>query len=312
MIKSSLSLTDLDGSNGFRIVYSRNSFVFDTEPPVSSAGDVNGDGIADLIIGDASAGGGGESYIVFGTDNGFGRYLGLAGLDGSNGFRLDGAGQFDFSGWSVSSAGDVNSDGFDDVIVGAPSAFGAPSASTDGRGRAGESYVVFGADGGFAASLSLADLDGINGFRLDGIDEDGFSGTSVSSAGDVNGDGIDDVIIGAASASPDGEGFAGESYVAFGSEGGFAPSLSLAALDGSNGFRLDGIDANDRSGFSVSSAGDVNGDGIDDVIIGAYRADPEGNRYAGESYVVFGSDNGFDASLSLADLDGSNGFRLVG
>ena len=71
----------------------------------------------------------------------------------------------------------------------------------------------------------------------------------------------------------------------------------------SNGFRLDGIDAYDYSGFSVAGAGDVNGDGIDDLIVGARRR--SGRQYdAGESYVVFGTDAGFAASLDLAALDG--------
>ena len=68
----------------------------------------------------------------------------------------------------------------------------------------------------------------------------------------------------------------------------------------------------DHSGCSVAGAGDVNGDGIDDLIIGAPCADPGGRYDAGESYVVFGSAAGFAASLDLAALDGSNGFRLDG
>ena len=98
----------------------------------------------------------------------------------------------------------------------------------------------------------------------------------------------------------------------FGSSAGFAPAFDLAALDGSNGFRLDGIGRDDQSGFSVAGAGDVNGDGIGDLIVGASRADPDGKSSAGESYVVFGSSAGFAASLDLASLDGSNGYRLVG
>jgi len=88
-----------------------------------------------------------------------------------------------------------------------------------------------------------------------------------------------------------GDTLAGESYVVFGSTQGFPAVLPLASLfagDGSAGFVLTGIDPDDESGISVSGAGDVNGDAIDDLIIGAVRADPGGIDRAGESYVVFG------------------------
>ena len=80
----------------------------------------------------------------------------------------------------------------------------------------------------------------------------------------------------------------GQSYVVFGSNSGFGASLNLSALNGSNGFAINGIAARDYSGSSVSSAGDVNGDGFDDLIIGANSADPNGITNAGQSYVVFG------------------------
>ena len=164
------------------------------------------------------------------------------------------------------------------MIIGAP--FADPNRNTE----AGESYVVFGSNSEFSPSLNLSTLDGTNGFVINGIDVYDLSGYSVSSAGDVNGDGIDDLIIGA----PNGNGGAGESYVVFGNNSGFAPSLNLSTLDGTNGFVINGIDFSDSSGDSVSGAGDVNGDGLDDLIIGAREADPNGNSRAGQSYVVFG------------------------
>jgi hypothetical protein len=165
--------------------------------------------------------------------------------------------------------------------------------------------------GGDTMALKLSQIDGTNGFRLDGIDDPADrSGTSVAGGGDVKGDGIDDLVIGAPGGRYLYSSSAGASYVVFGSSAGFAASLDLAALDGANGFRLDGIDAYDQSGRSVSGAGDVNGDGIDDLIIGAPLADPGGRYEAGESYVVFGSAAGFAASLDLSALDGTDGFRI--
>jgi len=306
---SSFDLSTLDGSNGFVL----NGIDADDQSgrSVSGAGDVNGDGIDDLIIG-AHQGGdnttatslAGESYVVFGSNSGFSSSFNMSTLDGTNGFVLNGIDLGDRSGRSVSGAGDINGDGFDDVII------GARAASPNGNSGAGESYVVFGNDSGLS-SLDLSALDGTNGFVLNGVDAGDYSGT-VSSAGDVNGDGIDDVIIGAFNAEQNGVPVVGESYVVFGNDSGFSASLDLSTLDGTNGFVLDGIDDGDYSGRSVSSAGDINGDGIDDLIIGAAGADPNGNYDAGESYVVFGKDSAFSAIFDLSTLDGTNGFAING
>jgi Ca2+-binding RTX toxin-like protein len=297
---SILDLSTLDGSNGFQI---NGELALDQSGwSVASAGDVNGDGFADLIIGAPYAQslvGTGASYVVFGTDQGFSANLDLSTLDGSNGFQINGEVAFDYSAWSVSSAGDVNGDGFDDLIIGAPHA--SPNVS-----RTGATYVLFGKASGFT-DVNLSTLDGSNGFQINGESGFDYSGTSVSSAGDVNGDGFDDLIIGAPSAL----GRSGSSYVVFGSASGFAANLDLSTLDGSNGFQIYGESAPfsyGYSGTSVASAGDVNGDGLDDLIIGA----PGSLGRAGASYVVFGSASGFTASLDLSTLDGSNGFQISG
>ncbi|MEO1210418.1 MAG: hypothetical protein AAFX78_12820 [Cyanobacteria bacterium J06638_20] len=301
----SLNLSTLNGRNGFVI----NGIDADdlSGRSVSGAGDVNGDGFADLIIGASGANdSAGASYVVFGREQGFDPSLDLATLDGGNGFVINGIDWLDFSGRSVSGAGDVNGDGFADLIIGA---YGFGSVGVNAMG---ESYVVFSRDQGFDPSLDLADLDGRNGFIINSIDPRDFSYVSVSGAGDINGDGFDDLIIGASGADPNNNSAAGASYVVFGYDQGFDPSLDLADLDGRNGFVINGIDSGDRSGRSVSGAGDINGDGLDDLIIGASGANPNGNNSAGESYVVFGRDQGFAASLNLAELNGGNGFVING
>jgi hypothetical protein len=160
----------------------------------------------------------------------------------------------------------------------------------------------------FPAVIALTSLDGSNGFKMTSETTGDYAGRTVSNAGDVNGDGFADVIIGARNAGPANTGAA---YVVFGAESGFAANLNLSTLDGDNGFKIVGAAEGDNAGWGVSNAGDVNGDGIDDVMVGARNAD-QGGSSSGNSYVVFGSEGGFAASINLASLDGDNGFRLKG
>ena len=246
---------------------------------VSTAGDVNGDGFADLIVGARYNGEGGTAagaaYVVFGKASGF-TDIGLATLDGTNGFKMVGGAAYAYAGRSVSSAGDVNGDGFDDVVVGA-------YGDAEGGSFAGAAFVVFGKASGFA-DVDLGAL-GSDGFKIVGAAVYDFAASSVSSAGDVNGDGFADLIIGA-TGDDEGGTSAGAAYVVFGKADGFG-DVDLGNLAAADGFKLVGEDVVDNAGSSVSAAGDVDGDGYDDLVVGAHLND-EGGSDAGAAYVIYG------------------------
>jgi hypothetical protein len=307
MAISFFDLSVIDGTNG--IVISGIDADLQLGNSLSSAGDVNGDGFIDLIIGAKNGDTNGENnagkaYVIFGSDRSFAGFQ-LSNLNGSNGFVINGIDPEDLAGTSVSSL-KFNGDRYSDLVI------GASNADPNNKNNAGESYVVYGKNSGFAASLNLGNLNGTNGSIIRGIDAGDLAGFAVSKAGDINNDNIDDLIISAQLADPNGRNNAGESYIVFGKSSGFPANLELSTLNGTNGFVINGIDGNDLSGVSVDGVGDVNGDDIDDLIIGARNADPNSQDNAGESYVVFGKSSGFAASLNLANLNGTNGFIIKG
>jgi Ca2+-binding RTX toxin-like protein len=279
---SSFSLGSLNGANGGILggssTYSYNGF------SVSAAGDLNGDGFGDVIVGvpHKNHTGPGAAYVVFGTVGGIGSLLFATNLNGSNGFNIAGVSAFDYLGWSVSGAGDVNGDGRADLIVGAP--IGGPAQN-------GAAYVLFGsATLGASGSFDVNSLNGSNGFRVLGPNFS-RSASSVAGIGDVNGDHIADIAI---------SGDSGVSYVVFGSSGGFASTINVASLNGSNGFSIN------AGGTRVASAGDVNGDGIGDLIV---SNDPDSQ--SGNAYLIFGKSSGFSASFDVTTLNGQNGFKIA-
>ena len=276
---STVELSSLNGTNGFTANGISMSDLSGNE--VSSAGDVNGDGFDDILIGahyaDPHGTYSGQSYVVYGGAA-MPSTVELSALNGTNGLRLNGIASFDNSGRSVSRAGDVNHDEFDDILIGAY--FADPNGL-----NSGQSYLVYGGSA-LPSTFELSSLNGTNGFRVNGISQGDYSGRSVSDAGDVNGDGFDDMLIGAERADPNGN-QSGQTYVVYG--GTAVPStVELSALNGTTGFRVNGMSTLDKSGYSVSGTGDMNGDGFKDVLIGAFNADPHGLD-SGQSYVVYGN-----------------------
>jgi hypothetical protein len=302
-----INANGLNGANGF--VLHGAALLDGAGEWVSGAGDVNGDGADDLIVGaagsDAGASEAGSAYPVFGSAGKLGgtgmasATLGGAFVDGARAVRIDGANAGDLAGRAVSGAGDINGDGFADFII------GAPSADPLGRSDAGAAYVVFGKASGFGATISLADLDGTNGFVIRGGAAGDNLGASVASAGDFNGDGLDDLLVGAPGSDPNDAGDAGRAYVVYGRTSGFGAAIDLAdPMAETAGFVIDGAVAGAQAGKQARGAGDVNGDGFDDIVIGA-PAHLGGN---GEAYVVYG---GNYAGVATA-LGGANADTMVG
>ncbi len=278
---------------------------------VSIAGDVNGDSIDDFIIGAPDASNNdrvssGSSYIVYGG----GAASGAADLDSLNpsttGLRIDGAAAGDASGTSVSGAGDVNDDGIDDVIVGAPDS--EPNGTSSGS-----AYVIYGQANSAALNIDLADaLDPAStGLKIIGGASNDRAGYSVSTAGDVNGDSISDIIVGAPTTSAGGPPL-GSAFIIYGQPSNDAADIDLAVAlqPASDGLRISSADWFSFMGGSVSGAGDVNGDTLDDVVIGAYGT----NIGTGASYVVYGvaTEDADNIDLATPLEPTSNGFRVEG
>ena len=278
---------------------------------VDMVGDLNDDGIADVAIGAAESANGqepqaGAVYVVYGRDlnDPFPPLVSLPSLraegggDGSRGVVVLGATAFEAAGFDVSSAGDVNGDDIDDLLIGAISG-GRLSPDEPAPGMA---YVVFGGTA-LGATLDLGALlptgggNGTRGFALRGVDDFDTIGAAVSSAGDVNGDGLDDVIVCSRNAGANAFG-SGRCFVTYGRDtqtsGLFPPLIELVDLtsagggDGSVGFAINGGSFFDYAGESVSGAGDLNGDGVDDLLIGARGEGLSNASFEGQSYIVLG------------------------
>jgi hypothetical protein len=340
-----IDLPSLTPELGFAVTGATTLYDSDLGRSVSSAGDVNGDGYEDLILGARSArSSAGESYVIYGKEGGPGN-IDIATLTSSQGFRILGAGQFDYSGALVTEAGDINGDGIDDFAVATgpfgdrrayviygelgeasdidlamlPPSRGFIITGSEKISAAGDvngdgitdlvvgSNVVYGKQGGLG-NIDLATLASADGFKILGV-EGGYVGGPVDGAGDVNGDGLADLIIGVPELYSGGV-MTGGAYVIYGKAGG-SGDIDVTTLTPAQGFRIIGGAEGDSAGNSVHSAGDVNGDGIDDLIISAAGAEPGGRLYSGEAYLIYGKNSGIE-DIDLGSLAPEQGFRIAG
>lgn len=282
ILEMAISLSSADASFNGEVTEDRAGY------SVCGAGDVNGDGFDDILIGapynKEKGDGRGQTYLIFGKPNGWFKNFHLSKADASFYGELNG----DYSGMEISSAGDVNCDGFDDILI-------SSYYNEEGGFKSGQIYLILGkADGwNMDTPLSSADASFIGEFEED------QAGRSISSAGDVNGDGFDDILIGAPY-NDNGKIDAGQTYLILGKENGWKKDIILSSADAS----FLGENFTDVSGFEISGVGDVNGDGFDDFMIGAHRNDG-GNTDAGKTYLIFGMKSGWGMDFNLSNANAS-------
>jgi hypothetical protein len=278
------------GSGGFDITGSRTNH--QTGGVIAGAGDVNGDGLGDILIGNRSLSrtpgtSQGVVYVVFGKRD-------ATPVDllnpGSGGFRIYGA-TGDRAGTAVGALADLDGDGRTEILV------GAPSASPAGRAGAGRVLIVLS-----AARTGNVDLatPGPGIVEIDGAAPGDAAGSAVAGLPDMNGDGRPDVAVGAPKALSDPTtGRSGAAYVVYSPKPG-APPVDLAALDPTRGVVLTGS-AGEQAGTALASVGDLEGDGAPGLAVGAPFASPLGRKHAGAVYLVGGHVSGI---VQLATLPG--------
>jgi hypothetical protein len=291
---------------------------------VANAGDVNGDGIDDFAIGapllsptdDPS--GSGIVYVVYGQRHPHSFDVTRLGDPGTRdlGYRIvsDGIGT---AGLALANVGDVNSDGRPDLAI------GLPDVSAQQRVNSGGVTVVYGQTRDQTLNLATVGAAGNRqGFRIYGGVTDGRAGTSVAAAGDVNGDGLDDVLLGVPRLSDAGRPRAGGAYVVFGSRTPRTVDLQKIGkpsnaqgfeIEGAQGTSCLGVPCGDEAGTAVAGIGDVNGDGRPDLLIGAPSATPSGRDLGGAAFVVYGPAKPHTIDLARIGTHGdTEGFRIDG
>jgi hypothetical protein len=302
---------------------------------VSSAGDFNDDGFEDFVIGSPQATDAeelvplrGRTYIVFGREGGFPGNIDILELDPEDVLVFEGGGSNHQTGWSVAGIGDFNGNEFSDIIIGAPwipflipGDPGDPVPMGIGGSIDGAAFVVFGGDDFDTENPIVLDgevLDGQRGFAIVSPFLNDLLGFSVAAVGDLNNNSSTDLAVSAPGAPYPGEiqVLRGAVHVLFGGNGDTfgTPFNTATDLNGSNGFSVIGlIDVGDvvesvPPTIAIGSAGDINDNGFDDLLIGL----PDANGGMGRVVVIFGRDGVFPHPIDVSQLQPEDGFIITG
>lgn len=351
------SLSSLNGINGFQVLLSSYSGGCSGLSYLAGYGNFNKDSYDDAIIYDAMGGepGTGRACIVYGTKENLGRSFNLHNINGENGFCIVNTDPGILSGCNVfnpAGIGDINGDGIDDIavlgysqqydyqtyiifgsknnhpssfdihtdinehsgfIINNPLPYGGEIGSNlfghmgdinhDGINdigiqNNGKAYLVFGARN-FSSPVNLSNLNGNNGFS---IVSPILHISSIIGGGDINGDHIDDIILGTDQAG----------VIMFGNNEGFLPSENLNNINGTNGFIVNWKNYGQHgTEVKVNQAGDINADGLNDIIAGYWNYGNADDAYEdGRAYMVYGTKKIYHNPIEIDSLNGTNGFTI--
>ncbi|MEE4242638.1 MAG: choice-of-anchor D domain-containing protein [Desulfopila sp.] len=320
-VEFSLSSSALNGTNGVTIRGGADyTWLGAADNYMSGAGDVNGDGYADILLLAENAAFEGKVFLIYGSATGIGsgNALDLSTMSTNEGVVISNSGSIEY--WSaVSGAGDVNGDGYDDILLGSLKLYLAPNSADD----TGGAVILYGSGSGLGTSgaltVSETMLDGTNGTRFIGPSPWGNgAGNRVSSVGDVNGDGFSDFTIAAPNwgywTTHANQGN-GRVYLVYGNSAplgalGDEGTLFMINLNGSNGTKLNGPNNYTYLGWSISSLGDINGDGLADIPASAHYEDSQ----KGRTYVVYGRQGGINSSsdYDIGSIFTQHGTKMIG